>query len=204
MGDRAHWDDRYRSVGAAAVSWFEDRPTTSLELLEAVGATPATSVVDVGGGAAALVDELLRAGHRDLAVLDLSAEALTTARSRVAERDTVTWIHADLLAWEPTRRWDVWHDRAVLHFLVDAEDRATYAAILRRSLVAGGAFVIGTFAHDGPTHCSGLPVRGYSADELAHVLGEVEIIEQRRHLHRTPGGAVQPFTWIAGRLRSES
>lgn len=201
MADPAHWNARYRSVGPEQVSWYQERPTVSLELLDAVGARAGSSVIDIGGGASTLVDHLLAAGHDDLAVLDLSAEALDAARSRVGPDAPVDWIEADLLAWEPPRRWDVWHDRAVLHFFTDDADRAAYVATLRRAVPPGGAVVIGTFAEDGPTHCSALPVRRCTAAELADLLGDIDVVEQRRDVHRTPGGAEQPFNWLAGRLR---
>jgi SAM-dependent methyltransferase len=196
-----HWDERYRSIGPQSVSWFEPEPTVSLELLGALGVTAAQSVIDVGGGASSLVDHLVQRGHRDVTVLDLSAVALDLARQRLGDPPTVTWIEADLRTWRPARRWDVWHDRAVLHFLVDDDSRASYCALLREALQPGGAFVIGTFADDGPTQCSGLPVRRQSVADLATLLGDVEVVVQRRHVHRTPTGAEQPFSWVAGRLR---
>jgi SAM-dependent methyltransferase len=200
MDRAAHWDSRYRTVGAHAVSWYQPRPTTSLELFAALDVGEEAAVVDVGGGASTLVDHLLAAGHRDVTVLDVSAAALQSARARVGTNAPVEWIATDLLAWRPTRRWDVWHDRAVLHFLVDDDDRAAYASVLRRAVVPGGAFVIGAFAEDGPTECSALPVHRYSSDELAAFVGDAEIVARRRELHHTPSGSVQPFTWVAGRL----
>lgn len=202
-GDTRHWNDRYRSIGTETLSWYEPRPMTSLELLDLVGITPAASVIDVGGGASTLVDHLLAAGHQDLAVLDLSTVALDIARSRLDDPSPVTWIHADVTTWQPSRQWDIWHDRAVLHFLVDDDARANYRTALRRALTPGRAFVIGTFAEDGPTHCSALPVRRHSPNDLANLLGDIEIIGQRRDIHRTPGDADQPFNWIAGRLRPQ-
>jgi SAM-dependent methyltransferase len=199
--DATHWNERYRSTGVDAVSWYEEDPTTSLELLRSLGVEPDASVIDVGGGASTLVDHLLAAGHRDVTVLDVSDVALAAARARLGEDASVTWIVADLCDWEPSRTWDVWHDRAVLHFLVDEDDRAAYCDLLRRSLVPEGALVIGTFAEDGPTECSGLPVRRYSIDELVDLLGDVEIVERRRQVHRTPRAAAQAFNWIAGRIR---
>jgi SAM-dependent methyltransferase len=199
-----HWDERYRTVGSSSVSWYEAEPTVSLRLLDALGVTAAHSVIDVGGGASVLVDRLLERGHADLAVLDLSAVALAEARDRLGDPPAVTWIEADLRAWEPPRRWDVWHDRAVLHFLTDDADRSTYVETMRRALVPGAAFVIGTFAEDGPTECSSLPVRRQKAEDLVELLdglGEIEVVERLRHVHHTPGGADQPFTWVAGRLR---
>lgn len=200
-GDQAHWDQRYDSVSAEALSWHQDHPTMSLELLAAVGARSDASVVDVGGGASNLVDHLLAAGHGDLAVLDLSNVALEVARERVGEQPQVTWLVEDLLAWEPQRTWDVWHDRAVLHFLHDDADRARYARALRQAVGVGGAFVIGTFAEDGPTECSALPVRRHSAADLRDLAGAIEVLEERREVHTTPGGASQPFNWLAARLR---
>ena len=200
MGSAEHWNDRYRTVGVSAVSWHEPRPVLSLELLDLLGVTPEHSVIDIGGGASTLVDHLLDRGHRDVAVLDVSSVAIAAARGRLADPDAVTWIEHDLLTWEPPRRWSVWHDRAVLHFLIDEEDQAAYTGLLRRTIEPGGAFVIGAFAEDGPTHCSALPVRRYPAEELAALVGDTKVVQQRRYVHRTPGGADQPFNWIAGRL----
>lgn len=201
MGATAHWNDRYQTIGAQAVSWYEARPATSLELLEAAGMTSESSVIDVGGGASTLVDHLIAAGLDDVTVLDLSDAALEVARTRLGDPPAVTWIQADITTWQPTRRWNLWHDRAVLHFLIEDDARASYRDALRQALAPDGAFVIGTFAEDGPTQCSALPVRRHSPSDLAELLGDVEIVEQRRHIHHTPGDADQPFNWIAGRLR---
>jgi hypothetical protein len=200
MGDHAHWDDRYRSIGPASVSWYEDHLSTSLELIDALGITPNQSVIDVGGGASTLVDDLLERGFADLAVLDLSSVALDSARTRVRDPDRVSWIVADVATWTPPRTWDLWHDRAVLHFLVDEDARDAYRSTLMRSIGPSGAFVIGVFAEDGPTQCSALPVRRHSPSDLADLL-DADVVVQRRHVHRTPSGAEQPFNWIAGRLR---
>jgi len=204
MGRAAHWEDRYRTTGATAVSWYEERPSTSLHLLGILDVRPNVAIIDVGGGASTLVDHLVQAGYADVTVLDVSAVALDAARARLGGTSSVTWIHRDLLTWSPPRRWGAWHDRAVLHFLVDDHDRATYASLLRSALEPGGAFVIGTFAEDGPTDCSALPVRRYSARDLVEFLGNIDLVEQRREVHRTPNGTDQPFNWIAGRLRPES
>jgi SAM-dependent methyltransferase len=203
VGSAEHWDGRYGMIGELSVSWYEKTPVVSLALLDRLDLTPEDSVLDVGGGASRLVDHLLERGHCDVAVLDVSAVALGEARDRLGDPPTVEWINRDLLVWEPSRRWSVWHDRAVLHFLVDDGDRARYVELLRRTLEAGGAFVIGVFAEDGPTECSGLPVRRSSAAELVDLVGDVEVVAELRHHHRTPGGADQPFNWLAGRLREE-
>lgn len=203
VAGEAHWDDRYRTIGTTAVSWYQERPDISLDLLAEARVGSHDSVIDVGGGASTLVDHLVKAGSRDVAVLDVSAVALEAARARLGDPPGVTWIRSDLLTWEPARRWAVWHDRAVLHFLVEDADRARYVALLRRALEPNGVFVIGTFAEDGPTHCSALPVRRYGQGDLVALLGDVEVIAQRHQVHRTPGGDDQPFNWVAGRLRPE-
>jgi trans-aconitate methyltransferase len=204
MGADEHWNDRYRSIGATEVSWYEARPTISLDLLDALEVTPEASVIDIGGGASTLVDHLVRRGHHDIAVLDVAGIALEAARRRLGDPEGVTWLEVDLLDWRPSRRWSVWHDRAMLHFLLDPASRSAYAALLRRTVDPGGAFVIATFAPDGPTHCSGLPVCRQAAEDLVELLGDVDVVERRRHVHRTPAGVDQPFTWLAGRLASGS
>lgn len=201
MSDTGHWDDRYRTVGATEVSWYEPEPTVSLELLDALAIGPDRSLLDVGGGASTLVDHLLARGHQDLTILDLSTVALDEARRRLEDPAGVAWIHHDLLTWEPPRTWQVWHDRAVLHFLTSDDERRAYARTLTAALAPGGAFVLGAFAPDGPTHCSGLEVRRQGFDDLAELVGrEAHVVERRHHLHRTPSGAGQSFNWIAGHL----
>ena len=194
-----HWDGRYRLIGADQVSWFQQEPTTSLELIDLLANSVDTPIIDIGGGASNLIDHLLHRSYRDLTVLDISAVALDTAQQRLGDAD-VTWIHEDVLTWRPTPRWELWHDRAVLHFLTDKQDQTTYVSMLRQTLTPTGAFIIGTFAEDGPTQCSSLPVCRYGPSDLSALIGDFELIEQRREIHRTPGGIEQPFTWIAGRV----
>ena len=195
---QSHWDDRYRTTGADAVSWFEAEPSLSLELLDLLGATPTSSVIDLGGGASSLTATLQQRGFADLTVLDISAEALDASRHRVGRPDEITWIRTDLLDWSPLRRWNVWHDRAVFHFLTDPDDRQRYRDLLRSSLEPGGSVILATFAEDGPLTCSALPVERYSADRLLAELGP-GIAEKGhgRFEHVTPSGGIQPFTWIA-------
>lgn len=201
MAGAEHWNDRYRRTASTSVSWYEKAPVVSLELLDVLHVSAVESVIDIGGGASTFVDHLLCRGHREVAVLDLSKVALDEARARVGEPESVSWIETDLLEWQPPRQWHVWHDRAVLHFLTSDDDRASYVEVMRRAGTPGGAFVIGAFAKDGPTECSSLPVRRQSPAELVELLGNVEVIDQRRHVHHTPGGTDQPFTWVAGRMR---
>ena len=202
-GAATHWDDAYR-LGHNTRSWYQQQPQPSLAMLDAVGATTDARLIDVGGGAASLVDALLARGYRDLTVLDISREGLHVAQTRLgtaAER--VHWIVADLLAWEPQRTWDIWHDRAVLHFFTDDAARARYCDTLNRATDPDSVAILATFAPDGPERCSGLAVHRYDAGRLAALLGERwQLVDDRRDLHSTPSGGVQPFTWAAFRKRS--
>jgi len=180
-------------------------PRTSLELVELLSASTADAVVDVGCGASSLAEHLVKSGYSDVTVLDVSGCALALAKEQIGGNDSVTRVQADLLAWRPTRRFDLWHDRAVFHFLVDEEDREQYRAVLRMALKPGGAVIVGTFAADGPEFCSGLPVARYSGDQLARAFGpDLLVVEERREDHTTPDGTVQPFTWLAARLKDDA
>jgi trans-aconitate methyltransferase len=195
LSRQLHWEKVYTTRGESEVSWFQETPALSLELIELVGAMQDSAIIDIGGGASRLVDHLVSRGFQDLTVLDLSAAALASARSRIGDRaNRVTWITADVTLWQPQRSYDVWHDRAAFHFLTEPNDQAAYVARLRRALRVGGHAIIATFAPDGPERCSGLMVRRYDANALAATLGAgFELIDTRRHEHTTPWGAVQKF-----------
>jgi trans-aconitate methyltransferase len=203
-GSEHHWDAAYGSRGARGVSWSEDEPRTSLQLIDALSVDRHAPVIDVGGGASRLVHRLIELGYDDLTVLDISSAALDASRDALPADAPVTWIHDDVLAWHPLRNYGLWHDRALFHFLVDPDERSSYLARLRAAVAPGGAVILATFAPDGPDHCSGLPVARYAASELAAVLpGGWRVVEERREVHVTPAGVSQPFTWIAAfRARS--
>lgn len=200
-GERArHWDAAYTRRGAAGVSWYQAEASISLDLIDALGVRRDAAVVDVGGGASVFAERLVARGFSDVSVLDLSSEALAEGRRHAGEGAPIHWLVEDVLVWRPERRFDVWHDRAVFHFLVDPADRETYLETLRFALQADGVVVLGTFAEDGPERCSGLPVARYSVAELAELLGaEFELVATRREEHVTPGGVTQAFAWVAGR-----
>jgi 2-polyprenyl-3-methyl-5-hydroxy-6-metoxy-1,4-benzoquinol methylase len=191
----AHWENVYRTKGEREVSWFQETPASSLELIRSVGATRASAVIDIGGGASRLVDALVAEGYEAVTVLDLSESALAATKTRLGQTTAgVTWIVADVTKWKPTQRYDVWHDRAAFHFLTDAADRSAYVECLRETLRPGGYAVIATFALDGPERCSGLPVIRYDAASLGEVLGDAfNLAETRRHDHHTPMGSMQRF-----------
>lgn len=195
----AHWESVYERNRGDSVSWYQAEPDLSLELVDLLGSSTGAGVIDVGGGTSVLADALLHRGYADVTVLDISEAGLKVSRERVGADAPVEWIAHDLLTWEPTRRYDLWHDRAVFHFL-SGEEVGVYRDLLRRALAPRGHVIMATFAPDGPEWCSGLPVTRYGADQLMETLGsEFEMVGQRREVHRTPSGAIQPFTWIAAR-----
>jgi SAM-dependent methyltransferase len=198
MGDTdrgAHWENVYRTKDEREVSWFQEAPTISLELIRSAGATRSSAIIDVGGGASRLVDALVDEGYEAVTVLDLAESALAAAKARLGRAAAqVTWIVADAAGWKPLRRYDLWHDRAAFHFLTDEADRAAYVACLRAALPPGGHAIIATFATDGPERCSGLPVIRYDAARLGEVLGGAfTLVDTRRHDHHTPMGSTQRF-----------
>src|SRR4051794_12496260 len=170
---QSHWQGVYTSKRPDEVSWFQKTPTVSLELLRAAGTTPASSIIDVGGGASRLVDLLLDEGYQALTVLDVSTSALAESQARLGKAATnVSWISADVTTWEPHATYDLWHDRAAFHFLTEPADRAAYVTCLKAALKPGGHAIVATFAPDGPERCSGLPVVRYDGRSLAAVLGD--------------------------------
>lgn len=195
MQDAAsHWDDVYGSKPLESVSWFETRPETSLRLL-ALASPERGAVVDVGAGASFLADALLDAGWSDVTVLDVSSEALDLVRARLTGRD-VSYVVTDLLAWQPERGYDAWHDRAVFHFLTEEDEREDYRASLERHVPPGGWVVVATFGPDGPTTCSGLPIVRYSHEALAAEFPGYELVDTGGDDHETPWGTVQQFTAV--------
>jgi SAM-dependent methyltransferase len=192
---KAHWQNVYQIKGERDVSWFQESPAISLDLVRATGVGTDASIIDIGGGASRLVDVLVAEGFRYITVLDLSDKALATSRDRLGpDADHVTWIVADVTTWQPTKPYDVWHDRAAFHFLTEPSDRAAYAACVQKAVRPDGHVIIGTFALDGPERCSGLPVIRYDANSLRDMLGQsFKFIESRRHGHRTPAGSIQKF-----------
>ena len=201
---QAHWEGVYTQKGESEVSWFQENPAPSLELIAHVGATPDSAIIDVGGGASRLVDNLVERGFEDVTVLDLSEAALEVAKARLGDRAVqVHWIVADATVWEPLRTYDIWHDRAAFHFLAEDRDRAAYIARLELALKVGGCAIIATFALDGSERCSGLPVVRYDAVSLGQTLGRAfQLVDTRRHAHATPWGTEQSFQFSVFRRRS--
>lgn len=203
---RKHWQNVYTTKAETEVSWFEDNPAPSLDLIALVGAHRRSAIIDIGGGASRLVDRLIVPGYEDVTVLDVSAAALRAAKARLGDKARqVHWLVADVTTWEPSRVYDVWHDRAAFHFVTDPADQSAYVARLRRALRPGGHAIIGAFALDGPERCSGLPVARHDAESLGKALGPgFVLVDTRRHDHRTPWGATQHFQFSTFRFGSES
>lgn len=192
---QAHWEKVYQTKREGEVSWFQDSPSISLDLIQATGVGPDASIIDIGGGASRLPDALLEAGFSSITVLDLSEKAMHVSRARLGERGAkVKWIAADVTIWQPPEMYDVWHDRAAFHFLTDPKNQTAYAERVSRAMRTGGHVIIGTFAPDGPERCSGLPIVRHHAASLGSILGpSFALVESRRHEHQTPTGAIQRF-----------
>jgi Methyltransferase domain len=193
-----HWDGIYSTGTSTRRSWYEREPTQSLRLIEMTTADRSATIIDLGAGTSRLVDRLLDTGFTDVTVLDVSGHALDEVGLRLGPRaGSVSFIRQDVLSWQPDRQYDVWHDRAVFHFLCDQVQRSLYVSVAAEGVRTGGAVIVATFAEDGSTQCSGLPVARYSADELAAAFAEgFEPVHSERELHETPAGALQPFTWM--------
>lgn len=194
---RAHWQTVYETRAPDSVSWYEPTPESSLLLIAEARLPLDAGILDAGGGASLLTHGLLDAGYRNLTVADISAAALARSRTELGERGSaVQWVQADLRSHNFGRTFDLWHDRAVFHFMVEEEDRKAYLGTLRRSLRPGGHLVIATFGPDGPQQCSNLPTARYDAQQLSVLLGEeFRLVSSRLVDHHTPSGKVQQFTY---------
>jgi SAM-dependent methyltransferase len=194
---RDAWDWIYATREPTSVGWYEPDPVVSKSLVAAAVARGARSLVDVGGGFSSLVDHVLDLGLERVAVMDISEAGLAIAQHRLGARaDAVTWIVGDVSTVDDIGRFDIWHDRAAFHFLLEPETRRRYVALAERTLAPGGTAIIATFADDGPERCSGLPVRRYDPPELAAELGSgFRLLDSHRHLHHTPAGVPQQFQY---------
>jgi ubiquinone/menaquinone biosynthesis C-methylase UbiE len=194
---KEHWEQVYAARLPNEVSWYEPNPVSSLSLVAETHVSSGAKIIDVGGGASTLVDHLLDAGFTDLTVLDVAASALRRAEERLGSRSAaVTWLEADVLSCDlPERSFDLWHDRAVFHFLTNTAEQERYVERVERALRLGGHLILATFASDGPTRCSGLDVVRYSPDQLAARFTGFELVEHRSTVHRTPVGNEQRFLY---------
>jgi len=195
MNRKEHWESTYTTRRSNRLSWYQEKPDYSLAMIRRAGTGLGEAIIDVGGGASALVDCLLQAGYEDLTVLDISSTALARVKVRLGDRSSmIEWIEADITDHEADRIYALWHDRAVFHFLTREEDRKSYVNMLRQSLSPGGQAIIAAFAIGGPEKCSGLDIVQYDSRRLARELGsEFRLLEQAAEEHQTPAGALQKF-----------
>ncbi len=197
MQNRDHWNNVYASKAEDSVSWFQKDAQPSLDLILAHSDAAAQGVVDIGAGASRLVDGLLDNGVNDVTLLDLSTKSFGVVRARLVGRDVQpTLVEQDVAAWQPTRTFGVWHDRAAFHFLTKRVSQDAYISALKSATEPGAIVVMATFADDGPERCSGLPVQRYSSEDLSARIGpSFRPLETRKVGHRTPGGVIQKFLY---------
>ena len=195
---KTHWERVYSEKSVDQVSWFQPEPSQSLELIESTGVSRSAPIIDVGAGASVLVDYLLMRGYTDVSVLDIASNALELSKARLGKRSqAVQWWVSDVTDFRPDRRFMLWHDRAVFHFLTDPFLREKYRETLLRVLKPGGHLIIGTFALDGPLKCSGLEIVQYDSPKLLAELGpEFSLRDEQHEEHVTPAGSVQNFSWF--------
>jgi hypothetical protein len=195
---KSHWEQAYTTKAETAVSWYQPRLATPVELIRSAAPDVRASIIDIGGGASTLPDSLLQAGYGDVTVVDISETALRRSQVRLGpDAARITWLAADITRWSPSRTWNVWHDRAVFHFLTETSAQDSYIAALEAGTHAGATAIISTFALDGPERCSGLQVQRYSPQTLAERFGPgFKMIDHRAERHVTPGGGVQSFVYV--------
>ena len=198
MQQKEHWEKIYANKPTDSVSWFQEHDELSLRLIQETGVTKSAAIIDIGGGTSTLVDDLLLSGYSALTVLDLSASALAATRKRLGLRSNdVKWLEANVTnAVLPVHAYDIWHDRAVFHFLLTPEERRAYVETVLHAAKPGGHVIVATFAEDGPTQCSGLPVMRYSAEKLQTEFGtSFKLLQHQKEEHRTPSGVTQKFIY---------
>ncbi len=198
MEIKTHWEEVYETKDSNEVSWFQEHPELSLQFIERTSIDNSGQVIDVGGGASTLVDNLLDRGYQNITVLDISAAALHVAQERLGlKANAVTWLESDITQVQlPHQFYDVWHDRAVFHFLTRATDRQQYVEAVTHSVKAGGHVIIATFGVDGPSRCSNLEVVRYNSDSLYDEFGDnFDLVHSTRESHKTPFGTEQNFIY---------
>ena len=204
MDPRSHWQKVYATRKSTEVSWYQPSPVLSLSMIRRVAPDRSSPIIDVGGGASRLVDGLLADGYDRVTVLDVSGAALAEVQARLGRgAGRVTWLEANILETSlPPNAYDVWHDRAVFHFLTEVTDRRRYVELVRASVRPGGHVIVAAFASDGPVRCSGLEVARYGTQELHGQFGSgFQLLESTREEHQTPAGAIQPFTYCLCRVK---
>lgn len=194
---KSHWETIYQTKKLSEVSWYQPKPQTSLDFIQESNLDLDAKIIDVGGGDSFLVDHLLDLGYTDISVLDISKNAINRAKERLGSRaDQVKWIVSDISEFQPEESYDLWHDRAVFHFLTDQEEIAKYVQTLQQHLHPNGTFILGTFATDGPLKCSGIEITQYSPESMEALFSSsFKKIKCLKTQHPTPSNATQNFTF---------
>ena len=203
MNMKTHWEQIYETKAPTQVSWYQEHARFSLQYIRKTGIQKTDAIIDVGGCASTLVDDLIADGYQHISILDVSAGALQLARQRLGTQGVgVNWIEADITQADlPEQAYDLWHDRAVFHFLTQASDRQRYIDTVRHAVRVGGHIILATFAPDGPERCSGLDVVRYSPESLHHEFGrDFEVVDSTRETHHTPFGTEQQFIYCYCRM----
>lgn len=198
MSEKDHWEQVYSTNPPEKLGWYEPHLKTSFSWIKGLGLTVEAPIIDVGGGASTLVDDVLDAGYRSITVLDISGKAQSSAKARLGKKaELVTWLEGDITSVDlPRHYYELWHDRAVFHFLTALDQQRKYRNNLLRVLKPGGHLIIGTFAPEAPPKCSGLPVQRYNPEDLQNALGrEFELKRHHKELHITPGGVEQMYLY---------
>lgn len=203
MDHKSHWETIYTEKQPNEVSWTQNIPSLSLQLIGKTNKTKSVQLIDVGGGESNLVDHLLTIGYENISVLDISQNALNRCKQRLGEKGkNIDWIVTDITKFHSSKKYDLWHDRAVFHFLTDPDSIAAYKKNLLNVLKDDGELIIGTFSNDGPKKCSGLEIKQYTEETLTKTFSpEFLPIEFQREDHHTPFGTVQNF--VFGRFKKQ-
>jgi ubiquinone/menaquinone biosynthesis C-methylase UbiE len=194
---KKHWENIYNTKDSTEVSWYQSTPETSLMYIKALKLPLSASIIDIGGGDSFLVDYLLQEGYQNITVLDISEAALEKTKKRLGNlADKVTWIATDITAFAPNTTFDLWHDRAAFHFLTQEEDIEKYVQIASRVIKPSKYLIVGTFSDQGPTKCSGIPIKQYTAAQLQQTFGEnFKPNHTHNTSHKTPFGTLQEFVF---------
>ncbi len=198
MTTKPHWENVYETKSAHEVSWYRPRLDVSLQLIDSVLTDPGSAIIDIGGGESTLVDDLIRSGRSDVTVLDISQAALDATKARLGtSADSVSWISADITTVDlGFARYDLWHDRAVFHFLTRPEDRDAYIQRVRQAVKPQGYIVVATFGPDGPLKCSGLDIVRYDSNSLVVAFGDgFDLLDTTTEIHKTPWDSEQEFVY---------
>jgi 2-polyprenyl-3-methyl-5-hydroxy-6-metoxy-1,4-benzoquinol methylase len=207
MDSKTHWEKVYRSKAPDQVSWYRRHLETSLALIERAAGSTSASIIDVGGGESTLVDDLLARGYQNVTVLDISQTAIDVTSQRLGSMaQRVRWLTGDVTQMKlESRAFDVWHDRAVFHFLTSTAQRLAYVENVARSVRTGGHIIVSTFGPEGPNQCSGLDVICYDADSLHDQFGaRFRLVESSKELHETPSGSTQQFLYCYCRIEPQT